>query len=532
MLKLLAGIAFFLLGFQLLKEGLSTLSTQQVKRVIYRLSENKIKGFLLGIVLTFLFQSSSAMTSMLVGMADSGIIALESAGVMALGSGIGSAITVKIISFNISSAVYFLLIIGFILYLSKSGKINLYGRIILGTGMIFYGLMVMESAFSVDSNSKFLTFLLSFLKGNYTYLFIAGIVLTVILQTSASSLGILMGMSSGGLLSPPDCLSFVLGANVGTTSTAFIVSFRGGIEGKRVAIAHFAFKLIGAVIFLPFIKELSEFFFQISGKNLKFFIADSNMIFNIINSLLLIPFTGIFTKLLIRLLPEREKTKGKLRLKYIDKKLTENISVALAQAHRELMRMSDEVGEMLEKSISPFKTNEEELISKIREMDDCIDFLDENIRKFLVEISKHPLDTQTASKISSMLRISSNLENIGDTIEKDLMDHALKKIKKGAVFSEDGRREIEELHRKVLEYFQLMCSALSEFNKEIALEIVNKKKELYDFTYELVNKHLERLKFGLKESVDTSSVHLDVISNFRRIISFIADSGSSILQVE
>jgi len=529
MLKFFTGIVFFLFGFELLKEGLSSISTQPVKRAIYKLSESKLKGFLMGIVLTFLFQSSSAMTSMLVGMADSGVISLKSACVMALGSGIGSAITVKIISFNISTAVYFLIVAGFILYISKSGNVHLYGRTVLGIGLIFYGLIVMESAF--QGNSKILSLLISFLKGNYVYLFITGIVLTVILQTSASSLGILMAVSSSGMLSPADCLSFVLGANVGTTSTAFIASISGGPEGKRVAIAHFTFKLVGAVIFLLFIEEISEAFFYLSKKNIKFFVADSNMIFNIINSLIIFPFTGPFTKLLIKIVPERRKAEGKFCLKYIDKKV-ENLSVAFAQAHRELMRMSDEVGEMIEKCITAFTTNDESVIKDIREMDDCVDFLDENIRKFLVGITKYPLDTTSASKASSMIRISSNLENIGDTIEKDLMDHALKKIKKNAVFSEDGRREIEELHKRVKEYFHLMCSALSEFNKEIASEVVKKKSELYSFTYELVNRHLERLKMGLKESVETSSVHLDVISNFRRIISFIADSGSSILQIE
>ena len=529
MLKLLVGIVFFLFGFEILKEGLSSLSTQHVKKVIYRLSEGKLKGFLMGIVLTFLFQSSTAMTSMLVGMVDSGTITLESACVMALGSGIGSAITVKIISFDISIGVYLLILLGFILYLSKSGNVNLYGRTILGIGFIFYGLIVMESAFRGDS--KVLSLLLSFLKGNCIYLFLTGIVLTVILQTSASSLGILMAVSSSGALSPSDCLSFILGANVGTTSTAFIVSISGGPDGKRVAIAHFTFKLVGAFIFLLFIEEISNVLFYISGKNFKFFVADSNMIFNIINSLIILPFTGPFAKLLAKLVPEKRKREEKFCLKYIDRK-AENFSVALAQAHRELLRMSDEVGEMLEKCIHAFKTNDESLIKEIREMDNCVDFLDEHIRKFLVEITKYPLDTRSVSKTYSMIRISSNIENIGDTIEKDLMDHALKKIKKNAVFSEDGRKEIEELHKRVTDYFHFMCSALSEFNKEIATEIVKRKEELYNFTYELVSRHLERLKFGLKETVETSSIHLDVISNFRRIISFIADSGSSILHIE
>lgn len=532
MLKLLLGIVFFLIGFEVLKEGVNSLSTQHVKKIIYKLSDNKIKTFIMGIFLTFLFQSSSTMTSLLVSMTDSGIISLKSACVMALGSGIGSAITVKIISFDISTGVYSLIIIGGILYLSKSGNINLYGRTILGIGLVFYGIMVMESAFHIDSNSKLLPLLISFIQGNYFYFFIAGLLLTVILQTSASSLGILMGVSSSGMLSPAECFAFVLGANVGTTSTAFIASFTSGADGKRAAIGYFLSKLIGAVVFLLFIEEISKFLFSISMKNMKFFIADSNMIFNIINSILFLPFTGFFTKLLMKLVPEKTKTKGKAYLKYIDKKAVENVSVAVAQSHRELLRMYDEVGEMLEKCILAFETNETNLISEIKEMDNSIDFLDENIRKFLVEISKSPLDRTTASKTSSMIRISSNLENIGDTIEKDLMDHALKKVKKNAVFSEDGRREIEELHKEVMEYFRLLGSALSEFNKKIAEEIVKKKSELYQLTYELVNRHLERLKLGLKESVDTSSIHLDVISNLRRIISFIADSGSSILQIE
>jgi len=528
MLKLLVGIVFFLFGFELLKEGLSSLSTQPVKRVIYRLSDSKLKSFSMGILLTFLFQSSSAITSMLVGMADSGVIPLKSACVMALGSGIGSAITVQIISFNISTGVYLLIVAGFILYLSKSGNLHLYGRTMLGIGLIFYGLTVMESVFRTDSG--IMQALLPFLKGQYFYLFLTGIVLTVILQTSASSLGILMAISASGILSPSDCLSFVLGANVGTTSTAFIASMSGGPEGKRVAMAHFTFKLAGALIFLLFIEEISEALFYLAGKNMKFFIADSNMIFNIINSFIIFPFIEPFAKLLVKIVPERWKTEGKFCLKYIDRKV-ENLSVALAQAHRELMRMSDEVGEMLEKCLSAFETNDERVVKKIREMDNCVDFLDENIRKFLVGITKYPLDTTSASKTSSMIRISSNLENIGDTIERDLMDHALKKIKKNAVFSEEGMKEIRELHRRVIEYFRLMCSALSEFNREIASDVVKKKSELYDFTYQLVNQHLERLKLGLKESVETSSVHLDVISNFRRIISFIADSGSSILQI-
>lgn len=532
MLRFLAGLAIFLFAFELLKEGLNFLSTPSVKRALFKLSSGRLRGLILGTGLTFLFQSSSAMTSMLVGMVDSQLLPLNSALVMSLGSGIGSAITVKIISLEISSAVYVLIVIGFILSIIKEGKSPIYGKIILGAGLIFYGMGVMESSFGIEEHPGSFSSLLLYLRRNYFYLFTAGLILTVILQTSASALGILMALSASSILSPSDCFAFVLGANVGTTSTAFIASLKGGIDGKRLSLGYFLFKLAGAMLFLFFIEEFAELFFPLSGASQKKFVADSNIIFNIVNAILFLPLSSLCSSLTIKLIPERRIERGRMCLKYIDRRFSGNIPVGLAQVHRELMRMCDEVGEMLRKSIEPFQEGEMKTVEAIREMDDCIDFLDENIRRFLIDIAKHPLDSSTVSRVSAMIRISSNLENIGDTIEKDLMDHAFKKIQRALTFSEAGRRDIMELYEKVMDYYQLMTSAVPEFNKGIAGEVIRMKEELYRFTYTLVDRHIERLKMGLKESVDTSSVHLDVVSNYRRIISFIADCATAIMHVE
>jgi len=352
---------------------------------------------------------------------------------------------------------------------------------------------------------------------------IVGIVLsaglTALIHSSAATMGIALVLAKSGMIPLDAAIHIILGANIGTCATALIASMRSPVEARRVAWAHVFFKLFGVLLFLPFLGLFQTIVTETSPDFTRQ-IANANTLFNIIIAMLFLPIIGPFAKLITKLVPEKEEEK-KFGPLYLDEHVLTTPSLALGQATREVLRASDIVREMLIDVVKVFQSDDQAQITAIKSRDNLIDLLDRQIRLYLTRLSSSPLTESQSRRNVAVLETSRNLENIGDIIDRNLMPLALKRINKGITFSEEGLQEITLYHKRVLENFDMAISAFASHDRDLADGVLRNKEELSIMERELVQAHFDRLRKGLRESIETSHVHLDIISNLARINSLI-----------
>jgi phosphate:Na+ symporter len=342
---------------------------------------------------------------------------------------------------------------------------------------------------------------------------------TALIHSSAATIGIALALAVHGLIPLDGAIHIVLGANIGTCSTALMASLHAPADARRVAWAHVMFKVIGVGVFLTFLPSFERVIAG-TGDDLPRQIANAHSLFNVIMALCFLPFLGLFAKLLTKLVPESQEEK-KFGPKYLDDHVLATPSLALGQATREALRESDIVREMLIDSIKVFQADDQTLITAIRDKDNLVDVLDRQIRLYLTRLSSSTLTEQNSRRAVALLEASRDLESIGDIIDRNIMPLAIKRITKGLMFSEEGMNEIIGYHKKLVENFDMAISAFTGNDRDLGRRVLRNKEELETLERELTQTHLERLRKGLRESMETSHIHLDTIGNYARINSLI-----------
>lgn len=530
-LSVFGGVMLILYGMRLAGEGLQKAAGARLRSFLLTATNNRLKSVAVGASITALIQSSSATTVMLVGFVGSGLLGLRETIGIILGADIGTTFTVQIIAFKIYD--YALALIGagiLIRMLGRRDVIKDIGQAILGFGFIFFALKILIDTFGpVTENPLTRDVLLGLSKDPLAGIIVSAL-LTAVFHSSAATLGLAITAAHSGLLTLDAAMPIVLGANVGTTITAVISSFGASVEGKRVALAHILFKVLGVLIVLPFLGPFTDIVGLSSG-DLARQVANAHTLFNIAIAILFLPFTSPFTRFVEMLLPEKEPA-ARFGPKYLDPIVLASPSLALVQASREALRAADTVQEMLQRSIEVFENNDIELLEDIEEKDDDVDLLDREIKLYLTKLSRESLSEEQAKRELEIMLFSDNIENIGDVIDKNLMDIARKKIKGGLSFSKEGMLEIKSLHQKVLENFEMGVAAFAGSDPELARRLLTHKVKLSEMEKELRQAHINRLHKGLKESIDTSAIHLDVLTNLKRINSYITNVAYPIIERE
>jgi phosphate:Na+ symporter len=388
--------------------------------------------------------------------------------------------------------------------------------------------MVFEASIPLKYFPGFTETVMSF--GNYPILgIIISMLFTFLVHSSAATIGIAVGLAFSGLIGLKAAIPIILGANLGTSFSPLFASLKASWEARRVAIGHTIFKLIIVIAILPFISQLTKLFSHTSNF-LPRQIANAHTLINIIAAIIFLPLLKPFEKLLIKILPDRIADKNKITPLYIDQDILDAPAMALAQAHREVLHMGDTVIDMYNKSLTTFLNNDKEARKEVAIADDKVDNLEKNIMTYLTRISSSELTADLSKRNVALLYITDDLEHIGDIISKSLMSYTKKKIDNGLSFSEQGLNEISEFHKQVYFTMQKALAALSSWDKNLAQETVARREFGNIRLQELHNLHLERLKAGFKESIDTSTIHLDFIADLERINFHCVKIGLAILQ--
>ncbi len=524
--SLLGGTALLLYGVRLVGEGLQRAAGARLRHVLASLSGDRFRALAVGAGVTALLQSSSATTVMLVGFASAGLLSLRQTIGVILGADIGTTVTVQLLAFNLLALAPLIVFFGWLLTALSKGTAGYVGRAILGFGFLFLGMkLIADGTVPLKSNQLFAD-LLTALVGVPIVVLLLSAALTAAVHSSAAVIGLALSLAQAGLIPLEGAIPIIFGANVGTAGTALVASVGTNSEARRVAVAHAAFKLAGVAVFLPF----SGLFVEVvraTASDVPRQIANAHTLFNVGLAVLFLPLVDVAARVITRAIPESRRSE--IGAIYLNQQVLDTPAVALGQALREVLRMGDVVVQSLRDTIRVFERNDDALMRELIKRDDQIDRLEEDIKQYLIKLSGRSLTEEQSDRETALLFIIVNLEEVGDVIDKDLLELAEKKIRGHHRFSEQGWAEVKDLHAKVVENLELAMSAVATQDRAIAETVIRHKTVVNTLERRLRQAHMERLRSGLRESIDTSSIHLDVLAGLKRANSLAAGIAYAVL---
>jgi phosphate:Na+ symporter len=519
LIMILGGTAFFLFGMNIASESLQNLASNRIRDIIAKLSSRPILGVFAGIVITVIMQSSGAVTSMLVGLGTAGVITLPQVMGIILGTGVGTTITTQLLSLNIAEWGLPLFAFSFAVYFTTNKK-NL-ARVmqaIMGFGLMFWGLEVIGLGSAELKNVSIFTSSLDYLRANPIAMLLITAAFTALVHSSAAVVGIAMTMATAGLIDLNDAFYWVYGANIGTTATALMAASGSNTVGRQVAWSHCMHKVIMVALFYfatPYVSDLIST--GVAARD----VANAHLIFNLAGAILFYPFISHGAELIQAFIQPSAHEK-EFSVKYLDRMNFESPSVILAHAERECLRMADIVNSMIRDSLRILKNNDTDLIDDLRARDNKVDLLNREISLFITKY----MDNGDGTMHSQMVRLfgyASDLESAADVIDNSMIDLARKKHSLKVEFSDQGWKELESMHEAVMEVASLSASCFQIQDKELAAKVVFKKRVIRKMEKTMREAHIERLVAGRKETINTSSIHIDVLSDYRRVVGLLSN---------
>ncbi|MGM0497468.1 MAG: Na/Pi cotransporter family protein, partial [Bacteroidota bacterium] len=431
---LLGGLGLFLLGMIMLSEGMRSAAGDRMRSILSSVTHNRFTSVGIGTLLTTVIQSSSASTIMLVGFVQSGLMKYRQTLGVILGAGIGTTITAQVIAFKLTDYALLLVALGFVLnYFFNNNQVKYVGRVILGFGILFYGMHVMSDSMSpLKDFSPFLRVMLQL--ENPLLGILVGAVFTALIQSSSAFIGIMITLSIQGLLTLDASIPLVLGANIGTSATALLATIKTNRDARKVAISHTVFKVFGALLFvwwIPGLEELLKSFspathlttdLPVEEQTTARQIANTHMIFNVALTLILLPFLDSFARLMDRILPDKETKKHPvLKTHYLDKNvLKSSDSLALNLSKQEVLRVGRIVEDMLTHIIEPFLTKKKDYLRYIQDREQEVNFLRDEIKDYLLKISRKDIEETRINEVFQLIYTIKELEQIADLISINL----------------------------------------------------------------------------------------------------------------
>ncbi|MCT4593505.1 MAG: Na/Pi cotransporter family protein [Anaeromicrobium sp.] len=517
----LGGLGLFLYGMSIMGDGLQKSAGDRMKRIIEILTSNRIMGVFVGAIVTAVVQSSSATTVMVVGFVNAGIMNLTQATGVIMGANIGTTITAQIASLKLSELAPIVVAIGVGVWLfANDKKVKNMAEILIGFGILFIGMDLMkDSVKPLREYSGFKDMLLSF--GNHTFVdslmaIFTGFFVTAVVQSSSATTGILIALASEGLLPIEAALPILFGTNIGTCVTAMLSSIGANKTAKRAAIIHLMFNVTGTVLFMIAFKSITIKIVTDLTTLPERQLANAHTIFNIVNTLILLPFAPLLVKLANKAIPiddiEQSDQKG---IKYLDDRMLETPSIAMVQVNKEILNMANLVLESYELSVKAFFEGSEKIAQEAFKLEKIINNMERSIGEYLVKLSNTSLSARQHEIVDGMFNTINDIERVGDHAD-NIAELAIYKKDNKLIFSEKGIKELGEMHERVLKSYKESILALETGDLNIARKILEREGEIDHMEKSLRASHIGRLN---RQECNTSSgvIFLDIISNLERM---------------
>ncbi len=516
---LVGGVMLLLYGVRLVTDAMQRAAGPRLRRATMKLAGHPFATFGVGVVAAALTQSSGATSALLVGLVSTQLVPLTVAIILLLGANVGSTLVVQLLVLHITDYAVALAGLGAAVALTtRRTALRDVGHAFFGFGLVLLGLAALNAGSVPIAASPVTAEVLHALTGAPLVLVIMGAALAMVFASSAAAIGLVLVLAANGTLPLVAALALTLGANVGSTITALLTALSGGtIAGRRLALIHTGTKLAGAAVALaalgPLTVLLSSTRLDPAAR-----VAVTHLGFNLALAAIFIPLAGPMARLAVAFLPDRASNTA-FGPRYLTPEALSIPGVALGQAMREVLRMTDLVTEMLSLSIHAFEDGGADIAARIAALDDRLDDLEVAIKRYLTQLDEQSMTEEQARREIALLYIITDLEEIGDLIDKQFMRLARRKRRGQIAFSEEGWEDLVTYHSEVTAALQQTLAALVAQDPAIAAEFLARKARLGQMKRELHLRHLRRLHSRLSPSLESSAIHLDLLNAMSRVLS-------------
>ncbi len=521
-LTFLGGLGMFLFGIQFMSRNLQSVAGPRLRSLLGRLTTNPLMGVATGAAITAAVQSSSATTVMIVGLVNAGLMTLPQAIGVIMGANIGTSITAQLIAFNLADLSLPAIGLGaFIILFSRRSRPKNVGGCLLGFGLLFLGMSFMQDAVAPLRYQHAFQNLMLAMADHPVWGLLVGVGMTVVLQSSSGTIGILQGFAQQGVISLPMALPILIGDNIGTTVTALLASVGTSISSKRAALSHTIFNLVGAVLFLIIMPFFTSFIMGTSPNAMRQ-LANAHTFFNIINAVVQLPFIYVLARAVTYLIPG-EVIQIQQGPQYLATSLLNAPDVAVNQVRRELIRMALLATETLDDAMEAFLHGNHQKIEAAFKKEYVVNELETAIARYLVRLSRSDLTRELSNEINALMNIANDLERVGDHAE-NIAELAEEKFDGRLPFSDQAMADAREIYGKV-KYILDMASTLIEDdeNRDLGEAMLVAEDEVDEMEELLRDRHIARLNSG-KCYPESGVIFLDLLSNLERV----ADHASSV----
>ncbi len=536
LLDLLGGVALLLWGLHMVQSGILRAFGPDLRRALGKALGNRFSALAAGLGLTALLQSSTATGLMTASFSAEGAIGLVPALAIMLGANIGTTLIVKLLSFNIAAVAPVLFVIGLVSFRSGGrSRLKDIGRVSIGLGLMLLALHILLNTLAPAENAPAMRALFGALTGDPVLCVLIAAALTWAAHSSVATVLLFMSLAFSHFITAEAALALVLGANLGSAINPVLEGVRrgdpavhparvrhpgAGPASYRLPVGNLVNRAAGIVLVLPFLPMLAQGFVAFEP-NAAQMTALFHIAFNVATAIVFIGLLGPQASLLTRLFPARQAAADEDAPRYLDEAALDTPALALSDAAREALRMVDTVDDMLRKVMQAMTTNDATIAAQVSRMDDTVDRLDEAVKLYITKLTRGNLDDREATRAMEIVSFTINLEHIGDIVDKNLTELATKKIKRGLQFSPEGAAELVTFHGRVLDSFKTAFTVFMSGDVEAARRLIAGKADLKRAELDAADRHMARLRDGRPETIETTSLHLDVLRDLRRIHSHI-----------
>ncbi len=535
---MIGGLGFFFYGMRTMSEGLKKVAGERLKSFLHMATRVPIVGVLIGTLITCLIQSSSATTVMVVGFVNAGMIGLTQAISVIIGANIGTTCTAWLVSsmsvFKVTQ--YALPAVGFgflMMAFGPSRKTKFWGEVMLGFGMLFIGLGLMGDAFEpLKGNQQFKDFLVLFSKRPILGV-VAGMIFTMVLQSSSATIAIVQVMALNGLISLPAAIPIILGDNIGTTITAQLAALGSNKNARRAAMAHTMFNVIGVSYMLVFVylgwyERLIHWLMpgEVTTKSVMAYIALAHSGFNVVNAIVFLPFIGWLEKVTLLIIP---KTKGQdeFGVQYLEKHLLNTPTLALQQVYKEIAYMLNVAEKSIVQAVQGFMEHNEGMLDKALKYERATDDLQSEITQYVIDLSQHQLLPEESQEIPVLLHNVNDIERMGDHA-KNIAELAQARIDDEVRFSEEALADFNTIWKELHDMLDKTKKALKNNSEQFAIQALEHESRINDMQVKMKEAHINRLNCGACP-LKANYVFLDFIDNVEKIADHLTNIAQGVI---
>ena len=528
-LHLLGGVALLLWGVRMVRTGMTRAFGAGLRRFLGKAVRNRFAGFTAGLAVTMLLQSSTATSVLVSSFAARGVIETGPALAVMLGADVGTALIALLLSLRISWLAYLCLFLGVAAFLGiENGRARNVARVGIGLGLVLLALQEIIRAAAPLSASPIMAALLGALVEAPLVGFLLAALLTWLLHSSLALVLLIASLAAGGVVPLPLAIVLVLGANAGAGIAAVVMTAKAPPAGRRAPVGNLLKRGATAMLLLPFAPQILMFLGDLAPQGLV--TVSAHIAFNVLLALIFLPLTGPFDRFLVWLLPDQPVANDPGAARFLEQDALDMPSVALASAVRETLRVGEVIQAMLRSVIEVLRGDDQHLLKQVRDQEDVVDRLYETIRTYLTELAQRELDRKESGRQVEILTFVTNLEHVGDIIDKNLMELAAKKIRNRIRFSPAGLAEIEAFHGEILRDMELAFAVFLSSDLADARRLFAAKAKMRTLERRYTDSHLARLTSGRADTRESSSLHLDIIRDLKRLHAHVVSVAYPLLE--